>query len=32
MDPDEEWSLDGDDDLSLIAPSMKDDAHFDPGG
>lgn len=28
MDPDETWSLDGDDDLALIAPSMRDDPQF----
>ena len=28
MDPDETWSLDGDDDLALIAPSMRNDAQF----
>ena len=28
IDPDAEWSLDGSDDLSLIAPSLKDDAAF----
>ena len=28
MDPDASWSLAGDDDLALIAPSMRDDAQF----
>src|SRR4029077_16973926 len=28
MDPDESWSLAGNDDLELIAPSMRDDPQF----
>jgi class 3 adenylate cyclase len=28
MDPDERWSVEGDDDLALIAPSMRNDAQF----
>ena len=28
MDPDEQWSVDGEDDVSFVAPSMRDDAQF----